>query len=272
LLVRALALLLAAGAVPLASGAEPGLEVTGEVVGQDDDAVDVRIGLANRSAATVSAVKAEAELFGHVESRKLDAGLAPGAASALLFSLPLAGAPPGVHAVTLRLEYQAGGTPGQPQRTHVQPAYVLLALGENAAPAVRLTAPEAHMDSVGRWRVGLESIDGAAHRVRLRVVLPRTLRADPVDSLVDVPASGRIDAELLLFRVDAPWEGPQGALLVAATEGEEITRTTVATAVVRVGREPGRVARWRRALALAMVLFFLAALALELRRYLRPEA
>jgi hypothetical protein len=242
-------------------------------LGQEGSAVDVRVGLGNRSTTTVSAITAEAELLGHVERRKLDASLAPGGSSGLLFSFPLEGATPGVHAVTLRIEYQASVSSGEPVPTRVQPAYVLLALGEeSAAPAVKLTAPDAHMDSVGRWRIGLESSDGAPHRVRLRMVLPRTLRGDPLDSSVSVPAAGRVDKELLLFRVDAPWDGPQGALLVAATDGEEVTRTSVATAVVHVGREPGRVARWRVPLAVLMALLFLAAALLEVRRLLRPEA
>ncbi len=242
-------------------------------MGREADAVDVRVGLVNRNPTAVSAITAEAELLDHVERRKLDASMAPGGSSSLLFSFPLEGATPGVHAVTLRIEYKASASSGEATPTRVQPAYVLLALGEQgAAPAVKLTAPDAHMDSVGRWRIGLESLDGAPHRVRLRVVLPRTLRADPLDGSVSVPAAGRVDEELLLFRVDAPWGGPQGALLVAATEGEEVTRTSVATAVIHVGREPGRVARWRLPLVVVMALLFLAAALLEARRYLRPGA
>ncbi len=241
-------------------------------MGQGDDTVDVRVGLANRSGSAVRALKAEAELFGHVASQKLDAGVDAGAASGLLFSFPLLEAKPGVHAVTLRLEYETAATPGEAAQTLVQPGYVLLALGENPAPAVKITAPEARMDSVGRWRVALESLDGASHRVRLRVVLPRSLRVEPLDGTVDVPARGRVERELLLFRVDAPWEGTQGALLVAATDQEPVTRTTVATALVRVGREPGRMSRLRQPLAVVMTLLFLAALGLEVRRYLRPAA
>lgn len=239
-------------------------------MGREADAVDVRVGLVNRNPTAVSAITAEAELLDHVERRKLDASIPPGGASGILFSFPLEGVTPGVHAVTLRIEYKASG---EATPTRVQPAYVLLALGEEgAAPAVKLTVPDAHMDSVGRWRIGLESLDGAPHQMRLRVVLPRTLRADPLDGSVSVPAAGRVDKELLLFRVDAPWDGPQGALLVAATEGEEVARTSVATAVVHVGREPGRVARWRLPLAVVMALLFLAAALLEVRRFLRPEA
>jgi hypothetical protein len=256
----------------MALATEAGLEVSGEVVGQAADSVDVRVGLANHGQAAMTHVTADAELFGHVESRTLDAGIAVGGSSALVFSFPLASAQPGVHAVTLRLEYQFSDPSSHAELTRVQPAYVLLALGENPAPALKLMAPDAHMDSVGRWRVGLESSDGAPHRVRLRVVVPRTLRADPLDSLLSVPASGRVEKELLLFRVDAPWEGPQGALLVAETDGEPLTRTSVATAVVHVGREPGRMARLRVPLALVMALLFLAAALLEARRYLHPEA
>jgi hypothetical protein len=192
--------------------------------------------------------------------------IAPGQQGEASFSFSLAEATPGVHAIVLRLAFRSPVAPGGAEQPMLQPAYVLVALGENAAPAVTLAAGAARMDSVGRWRIGLESRDGSAHRVRLRAVLPRSLRVFPAESLVEVPAAGRVEKELLLFRADAPWESTQGAVLLAATEGEDVTRTSAEVAVVHVGREPAWLPRLRRPLALVMLALFLAAAYFELRR------
>jgi len=236
------------------------------VTGGGEESADVRVGLSNRGDTAVTAVSIEAELFGQRQTRILDDGIAPGQSRGVDFSFPLDAATPGSHAVALRLEYRSAG-PGGAEQTLLQPAYVLLALGENAPPAVKITAPEARIDSVGRWRIGLESSDGAAHSVRLRAVLGRNLRATPAEVLVEVPKSGRAEQELLLFRVDAPWNTAQGALLVAATEGEPLTRSSVVTAVVRVGPDPARMPRLRGALLVAMILLFLAAAGFEFHRW-----
>lgn len=236
------------------------------MLGGSEDRIEVRIGLANRGDAPARATSVEAELFGQRETRRLEGEIEPGQRAEAAFSFALAEATPGVHAMVLRLEFRSPGEPGGAERLLLQPAYVLVALGENPAPAVTLSAGPARMDSVGRWRVGLESHDGAAHRVRLRAVLPRGLRVSPAESLVDVPAQGRVEQELLLFRADAPWESTQGAVLLAATEGEDVTRTAAALAEVRVGREPAWLPRLRRPLVLAMLALFLAAAYFELRR------
>lgn len=236
------------------------------MLGGTEDRIDVRIGLANHGAAPARATSVEAELFGQRETRRLDTDIGPGQRGQTAFSFSLAEATPGVHAIVLQLEFRSPARPGGAEQQMLQPAYLLVALGENAAPAVTLAAGEARMDSVGRWRIGLESSDGSAHRVRLRAVLPRSLRVFPAEALVDVPAAGRVERELLLFRADAPWESTQGALLLAATEGEDVTRTSAEVAVVRLGREPGWLPRLRRPLTLAMLALFLAAAYLELRR------
>lgn len=230
----------------------------------------MRVGLKNAGDTPAAAVRLEGELLDHVETGKLDAAIAPGEAGSVALRFPLDEATPGVHAVALRLEYQSARVPGAAERTLLQPAYVLVALGEHAPPAVRIDAPAARMDSVGRWTLGLESLDGAAHRVRLRAVLPRNLRAAPADSVVEVPARGRAEKELLLFRVDAPWESEQGAVVLAATEGEAATRTSAATALVRVGPDPALVPRLRTPLAVVMLLLLVAAAFFEVRRRRRP--
>jgi hypothetical protein len=249
--------------------AEARLEIAGEAVPDADGGVVVRVGLANRGSMPALKPRLEGELLGQRQAGSLDGPIPPGETRSLPLQFDLDEAGPGVHAVALRLEYQSSRSPGAPLRTLLQPAFLLVALGENAPPAVRIHAPQALMDSVGRWRVGLESLDGAAHRVRLRAVLPRNLRVTPDEALVEVPPRGRVERELLLFRVDAPWESDQGAVLLAATEGESLVRTSAATAVVRVGPEPARLPRLRPALVAVMILLLAAAAALELLRWRR---
>jgi hypothetical protein len=264
LLPAALLILLPA----LAAAAEARLEVGGSVVGSSDDELEVRVELTNRGDQAALAVGVEAELFGHREKQQLDAGVPPGATRSAVLTFPLEDASPGVHALLLSLEYSVSPDPGAALLVFGQPAYILVALGENAAPAVRLTIPEATLDSVGRFSVGLASADGAPHPVRLRVHVPRGLRVDPVDSTLDVPATGVVSAQIKLFRVDAPWESRQGVVIVATATDGPLARTTAGTGVVKVLADPARMPRMRKPLlGLALVLLAGAALAEVLRRY-----
>jgi hypothetical protein len=253
---------------PLAR-AEVRIEITGEVVGGSEEQVDVRVGLKNAGDAPATSVSLSGELFGHSASVPLPVPLKPGESRSVPFTFPLDEATPGTHAVVLRLEYKAKA--GPVEQTLLQPAYVLLVLGEKAEPVVKIEAPEAAMDSVGRWRVALSSLDAKPHRVRLRTVLGRSLRVDPVDASVEVPAQGRAFQDLTLFRVEAPWNTTQGALFVAATEGEDLTATSVATTVVRVGPDPARMPRLRRPLAVVMLVLLSLAAFFEIRRRWRPQ-
>lgn len=240
----------------------------GSVVRSSDDALDVRVELTNRGAQAALAVGIEGELFGHRETRRLDDGVPPGATRGAVLTFPLVeDASPGVHALLLLLDYSVSPGPGQAPLAFGQPAYILIALGENAAPAVRLTIPEATLDSVGRFSVELASADGAPHPVRLRVHVPRGLRVDPVDSTLEVPATGAASAEIRLFRVDAPWESRQGVVIVATATDGSLARTTAGTGVVRVLADPARMPRLRKPLlGLALVLLAGAVVAELLRR------
>ena len=68
--------------------------------------------------------------------------------------------------------------------------------------------------------VGLESADGAPHRVRLRVLTPRGLNPLGAARRVDVPAQGRIDAGVALLRGTArARHATEWWSLAAATDG-----------------------------------------------------
>lgn len=251
------ALLLCAGA----AAAEARLEIGGSVAATSEAAIDIRVDLKNQGPDAVDEVKVAGTLFGQASEARLDGSLAVGASRGVTLRFPMDDATPGVHAVALMLDYRAAGA-----TTFSQPAWVLVALGGQSEPAVKLDLPEARMDVTGRFEIGLESADGAAHRVRVGVTAPRALRAWPVDSVVDVPARGRVTAPVTLFRVDAPWNSRQGLLVVARDESGPLVRTTAAAGSAQVGADPAQLPRLRRTLIGIACLLLAAAVAAELRR------
>jgi hypothetical protein len=103
--------------------------------------------------------------------------------------------------------------------------------------------------------VRLSSADGQPHRVRLRALTARGLRAEGEGVEVAVPGAGPVAAALPLVRAGAPRGSRQTVLLVAETLDGPLARTTVATAVVDVAPMPGLVPQLRPVLlALALVL------------------
>jgi hypothetical protein len=149
-----------------------------------------------------------------------------------------------------------------------QRAYLLMALGGAAEPALRLSAPDIRMAWSGLLDIGLESADAAPHSVRLQVEGPRGFRADNPAHAIEVPARGKVRVPVRVFRGTVPWDSRQGVLVVAAATDGPLVRTSVATAVVQVVPDPAWSPRLRIPLALAaVVLLGLAALA-EVRRWL----
>jgi hypothetical protein len=120
---------------------------------------------------------------------------------------------------------------------------------------------------MGSLPVGLESTDGAAHRVAVRVLPPRGLNVlgGPLVDL-DVPGSGRVTAPVSLLRAGAPRESRQGILIVASAADGPLERTAVATGVVTIARDPALLPRLRPALWLLAAALLGAAAWAELRR------
>lgn len=249
--------------------AEARLEIAGSVKEATEDAIEIRVELTNRGPEAAEDVKVAGSLFGQAGEARLDGVLPVGATRGVTLRFGMHEALPGTHAVALMLDYRTG--PATAATAFSQPAWVLIALGGNAEPAVKLDLGEARLDVAGRLDVGLESVDGVAHRVRLGVTTPRVLRAAPVDSVVDVPARGRVTAPVTLFRVDAPWGSRQGLLVVARDESGPLVRTSVATGSAQVGADPARLPRLRRPLIGIAFLLLAGAVAAEvLRRRATP--
>ena len=183
--------------------------------------------------------------------------IAAGETRGLTLAFPLDGAAPGVHAVVLMIDYRTG--PEATAMRYSQPAWVLIALGEQAGPSVKLRMEDARVDVAGHLDVVLESADGAAHRVQLAVKTPPSLRAYPVESAVEVPAQGTLTKSVQLFRVDAPWNSRQGLLVIARDDTGPLLRTAVAAGAAQLSADPARLPGLRRPLiGLALLLMALA--------------
>jgi hypothetical protein len=257
-------LLFSAGAF----AAAPRFEVSGAVT-VTDEALDVRVDVRNSGDAAATPLTVLGELFGERRQARFETGLRPGQATSAHLLFPLAVPRPGVHALPLLLEYPEGGpadAAGNPPLAS-QRAYLLLALGGTAEPAVRIDAPELRLDTRGELRVRLESLDGAPHRVSLRVLTARGVRADGPPLEVEVPARGTVAATVVVMRSGAPRGTRHGILLVAETLDGALERTSVATSIVEITPDPGLMpSLWRALVALALLLLARAAV-LEVRRY-----
>ena len=126
-----------------------------------------------------------------------------------------------------------------------QRAWLLLALGANPGPAVRLAAPALHLDVKGDLAVRLESADGESHRVRLRALTARGLRAEGGGAEVAVPAKGTSTAALALVRAGAPRGSGHAVLLVADTLDGPLARAAVLAVPVEVAADPSLLPRLR---------------------------
>ena len=233
-----------------------------------DEALDVRVEIKNAGDAAAGSLSLEGELLGQRRPARFPAGLPPGGSSSTHLLFPLDVPRPGVHALALLLEYPEDGprdAVGNPPMAS-QRAYLLLALGAAAEPAVRIDVPDVRLDTRGDLRVGLESTDGAPHRVRLRVLTARGVRSETPPVEVEVPARGRAASAVTLMRSGAPRGTRHGILVVAETLDGELLRTSVATGVVEIAPSAAWMPRLNRPLLVLALILLLAAAAIEVRR------
>jgi hypothetical protein len=252
-------MLAAAGPLPQAHFAVSG------AVDTSDGALDVTVVLRNEGDVPASDVTVLGELLGHRQESRVPESVAGGAEGRALLRFPLEEQRPGLHALALRLDFT------QPAGATSQRAYLLLALGTHdpPPPAVRLSVPDLELLDQGALEVGVESADGASHRVRLRVLTPRGLRAERSDGALEVPAAGRVSRPVTVYRGEAPRGQRQGVLVVAEAEGD-VARDAVATAGVDVAPDPALMPRLRVPLLALAAALLLAAVLAEYRRQRRP--
>ena len=252
-----------------AAGADAAARLTvGGSIRSEDDALVVSVQVDNRGDAAVGPLVVNAELASRYDEVRAENGVAAGSWTEVTLHFPAEIEQPGVHAVALRLDYQS------PPRTGAwtsQAAYLLVALGANPPPAVRVTTREASVETHGQVPVELESADGRAHAVRLRLLTPKGLNAFGDAPPVSVPAQGRVSASLGVLRAGAPRLTRQGVLVLATTaDGGEQT-VAVAEGAVVLTKDPALMPRLRMPLlGLAMALLGLAIGVEVYRRWPRP--
>lgn len=242
-------------------------EVTGKATSPDGVSLEVTVALENAGDEKASPLTIEGRLVAERREARLADGVAPGATEQAVLRFPVEVPRPGLHALTLLLEWPVGPAPadGTLPPMASQRAFLLLTLGAVAEPAVRVTPALLELETRGTLAVGLESADGAAHRVSLRVLTPRGLNVLDAGGEVDVPAKGRVTAPVTLLRAGAPRESRQGIVVVARALDGPLERTAVATGIVNLTRDPALLPRLRPALWLLAAGLLAAAAYLEVR-------
>jgi hypothetical protein len=260
-LSRCLSLAFALASLAASSRGEQRLDVSGAIV-EAAPRIAVRVTLTNRGDKEAAGpIDVQGELFGEQRSGRLASRLEPGASGDVALEFDGTPPKPGLYALTLLVEHPLDGAPdaaGNPPMASER-AWLLLALGANPAPAVRMRAEAMALDVRGSLAVRLESADGEAARVRLRALTARGLRTEGGPIEVDVPARGEARALVPLVRAGAPRGTRQALLLVAETADAPLARTSVAVANVDVSADPSLFPRLRTALlGLGLVLVAVA--------------
>jgi hypothetical protein len=237
------------------------LTVKGTVAPEDEELV-VSLQVDNVGDTAASPLTVSAELLGRYDEAQKDTGVAAHSWTEVQLRFPRGEPRPGVHVVALRLDYQS--PPAGPSVS--QAAYLLLALGANPAPAVRVSVAETTLDTRGRVGVALESADGRPHVARLRLITPKGLNPFGEAGDVQVPAQGRATASLEILRGSVPRGTRQGVLVAAATMDGDTQTAAVTEGAVVIAADPALMPRLRIPLAITAVLLLLAATGFEVRR------
>lgn len=264
-----LALALLAADAP--ARAQAVLDVAGSVLTLSPR-LEVRVVVTNRGDRPAAPLELTGALLGQERAARLPDGVAPGAEGSVVLAFDAAAAEPGVHALTLLLEYPVEGAPdaaGNPPLASVR-AWLLLALGANPEPPARIEAAPSTIDVRGTVEVSLESADGRPRRVRLRALPARGLRVEGEPAQVELPAAGPVRTRLTLVRAGAARGTRHAILLVAEASDGGLARASVATATIEVAPDPALLPRLRLPLAVLGGLLLAFALGHEAWRRRAP--
>jgi hypothetical protein len=232
------------------------LDVGAGPIAATEDHLDVTVEMRNEGATATGPLDVDGEIFEHHSLASVTEGIPAGEARSVTLRFPPDVPRAGVHPVSLLLDYAAAGTPGTRLS---QRAYLLVALGEAPPPAVRVVLGETRLDWAGEAILGVESVDGLPHAVRLRLEGPRGLRVVDPDGEIAVPPRGIVRVPVRIFRGTLPWDTVQGVLAVATTTDGPAARTTVTAGSVRVLPDPAWLPRFRKPLLLVTLLLLGAA-------------
>jgi hypothetical protein len=247
--------------------AAPPLDVSGEVVSVVPR-LEVRVVVTNRSAQPTGALDVVGEMLGERRAARVTAGVPAAGSAAVVLGFDASPKRPGLHALTLLLEHPVEGTPDAAGNLPVesQRAWLLIALGARAEPAVRLEPDPAPIDVRGELRVRLRSADGAPHRVSVHGLAARGVRFEGPPVEVAVPASSSVVVSLPLVRAGAPRGTRHGVLVVAETPDGPLARTAVTAASVEIAPDPSVLPHVRGVLLVAGLALLAAAAVAEWRR------
>lgn len=234
--------------------------------------LEVLVVVANRGDRPAAPLEVTGELLGERRLARLAEGVPPKGSGAVRLDFSPEVPRPGVHALTLLLEHPVEGpadAAGNPPVSSER-AWLLLALGANPTPSVRLAAEPLRLDVRGDLAVRVESADGDPHRVRLRAVTPRFLRTERDGAEVSVPATGAVAARLPLVRAGATRGTRYAVLLVAESLDGALARTAVVAARVEVEADPSILPRVRLLVLAFGIVLLAVAFAFEVRRRRGP--
>jgi hypothetical protein len=251
-----------------AAQAEVRLEVGGRVE-ERNGRLAVALTVSNVGDAPAGPVEIEGELLGHYEEERLDPGPPAGGRSEVTLYYLLTEPPrPGVHPLALHLRFAPNPSGAV---TVYQRAYLLLALGANPEPAVRLFVSPARFETLGGLVVGLESADGQPHRVQLRVLTPRGLNPLGEPPELDLPAAGRVTARVELLRGTAARPSRHGIVVLAGVKDGPLERTSAALGEVEVLPDSARLPKLRWPLGVVAIALLAAGVGVEVwRRWPQP--
>jgi hypothetical protein len=241
-------------------------EVRLEVSGQAREAGGlrlVRVEVANRGDRAATGLEVEGELRGAHRQAALLEPLAAGATRGVELAFPADVPRPGVHGLALHLRYTPEGAPAGASPSS-QRAYLLLALGADPPPSVRLRVTDAVVTRQAEVAVHLESADGAPHRVRLKVLAPRGLSALEPEAPIEVPAGGTARVGLLVLASGPPPAAPARIVVLAAEVDGPLERTAAAAGRIDVHAPSPWLPRWRGRLLVAALVLLAAAVIVEL--------
>jgi hypothetical protein len=219
--------------------------------------LEVRVVVTNQGGEPAAPLDVVGELLGERREARVVQGVPPGGQAAVVLDFGAGEARPGLHALTLLLEHPVGGgvaAAGNPP-VESQRAFLLLALGSNPGPAARIAVEctegtdeadcATSFGARGEVRVRLESTDGEAHQMSVRILTARGLRAEGAPATVTVPAAGVATVEIPLARAGAAPGSRHGILVMAEEPDGPLARTAVATARVEIAPVPALLPRLR---------------------------
>jgi hypothetical protein len=211
-------------------------------------------------------VKVEVEFAGVLTAADLER-LAAGEAASLSLAVPAGDARPGLHVIPLHVEYREVPAPDAPRRS--QRSFLSLPLGDRPPLALHLRVPPSLLvDNEGFLPVGLESADGAAHRVEVRVLTPLGLVAPDPPPVAALAPGGRSQVPVRLLRGAGQRAAAVGVVVVARVLDGALECAAAATAVVELRADPALAPGLRRPLLAAGLALVGTALGWEvLRRY-----